>query len=107
MSSTRGPGEAPTPCRPGLTHIQQLDAAIAVETSLDAAKVVWQRLLGGCSLNLPKQQVNKEFVSERSESDGGARQDLRRGESRLSTGLLELICELAAGETRSEFYCFG
>lgn len=67
MSSNRRPGEVPRPPSLGLTHIQQLDAAIAVETSLEAAKVVWQRLLGGCSLNLPKQQVNKEFVSEHSE----------------------------------------
>lgn len=74
MSSTGGPGEAPTPRRLGLTHIQQLDAAIAVETSLDAAKVVWQRLLGGCSLNLPKQQVNKELcLSVQSLTEGPVR----------------------------------
>lgn len=79
MSSNGGPGEAPTPSSLDLTHIQQLDAAIAVETSLEAAKVVWQRLLGGCSLNLPKQQVNKEFVSEHSEWNSGARPELRRG----------------------------
>lgn len=84
MSSNGGPGEAPTPSSLGLTHIQQLDAAIAVETSLEAAKVVWQRLLGGCSLNLPKQQVNKEFVSERSEGNRGARPDLRRGPVKAS-----------------------
>lgn len=76
MSFTGGPGRAPTSPSLSLTHIQQLDAEIAVETSLDTAKAVWQRLLGGCSINLPKQQVNKEFVSERSEADGGACQDL-------------------------------
>lgn len=84
MSSNRGPGEAPTPSSPGLTHIQQLDAAITVETSLEAAEVVWQRLLGGCSLNLPKQQVNKEFVSEGSERNTGACPDLRKGAVKAS-----------------------
>lgn len=84
MSSNRGPGEAPTPSSLSLTHIQQLDAAIAVETSLEAAKVVWQRLLGGCSLNLPKQQVNKEFVSEGSVRNRGARPELRRGAVKAS-----------------------